>query len=384
MKYKDTGFRAVYKQFCAFELNDIFTDLMKDYPGINEANCVLTYGYMDQEAGITLDCIAAGQQKGHSFSFADTKTDVQAIIRIGSVSEVEFSIIDDEDGSLYERYHDKLDMLSTYDAPEEVEKTRNMGFLDKCRHDEFIDDIMVYLTRDGFDLEGCWTRIIGLGEHWIMGKLLNEPDQDFGYHEGEEIAFFVDEVEDGSYRCYSDMNPSKILTEKDLEGGAKLKEAVAAFNKEQNQENFFEILELLRDSYVWIPCNAILSEQDQKKWDEVISSNQDDMDSLIGQTLTNEDEIRLVPDILQNGEEFFFPIFSSAEEMGEYGEQFSKVEKHMLEAIMMARSNDDDEKKISGIVLNAFSEPFVIHNDLFEVIENMKTRIVENKADIIQ
>ena len=113
MKYKDTGFRAVYKQFCAFDLNNTFKDLMEDYPGINEANCILTYGYMDQEAGITLDCIAAGQQKGHSFRFADTKTDVQAIVRIGSVSEVEFSIIDDENGSLHERYHDKLDMLST-------------------------------------------------------------------------------------------------------------------------------------------------------------------------------------------------------------------------------------------------------------------------------
>jgi hypothetical protein len=33
----------------------------------------------------------------------------------------------------------------------------------------------------------------------------------------------------------------------------------------------------------------------------------------------------MVPDILQNGEEFFFPVFNTAEEMGEYGDYFSKI-----------------------------------------------------------
>ena len=381
MKYKDTGFRAVYKQFCAFKLNNTFKNLAKDYPGIDDANCVLTYGYMDIEAGMTLDIIAAGQQKEHSFRFADAKTDEQLIVRIGAVMEDEFSVIDDENGSLAKRYKEKIDMLSTYEPSEEIEETRQMGFLDSCRDKEFIDDVMVYLMRDGFMPEGCWTRITGLGDHWIMGKLLNEPDQDFGYHEGEEIAFFVDKQEDDTIKCYSDMNPSKTLTPEELEDGSMLRQAVVDFNKEQNQENFIEIMELLRDSYVWIPCSAVLSEQDQKKWDNMIRDNEDNLDELIGQTLTNDDVIRMVPDILQNGDEFYFPVFSSAEEMGEYGDQFSKVEKHMLEAIAMARNN---EKKLSGIVLNAFTEPFVINEDMFDMIGNLKSRIIKKERDIVQ
>ena len=58
--------------------------------------------------------------------------------------------------------------------------------------------------------------------------------------------------------------------------------------------------------------------------------------------------------------------------MGEYGNGFSKVEKHMLEALALARNN---EKKPVGIVLNAFSEPFVIGKEVWDFIEQMESHI---------
>ena len=60
---------------------------------------------------------------------------------------------------------------------------------------------------------------------------------------------------------------------------------------------------------------------------------------MIGKTFSTKEAVRMIPDILQNGEQFFFPIFSSVEEMGEYGEHFSKVQKHILEVIPMARNS---------------------------------------------
>ena len=36
---------------------------------------------------------------------------------------------------------------------------------------------------------------------------------------------------------------------------------------------------------------------------------------MLGEEFTTNDEVRLVPDILQNGDDFFFPVFSSEEEM---------------------------------------------------------------------
>ena len=80
----------------------------------------------------------------------------------------------------------------------------------------------------------------------------------------------------------------------------------------------------------------------------------------------------MIPDILQNGEDFFFPVFSSAEEMGEYGNHFSKLEDSFLHAVVLARNN---EKQVRGIVVNAFSEPFVLETEIFDLVEKMKSRI---------
>lgn len=104
----------------------------------------------------------------------------------------------------------------------------------------------------------------------------------------------------------------------------------------------------------------------------------DRSDSIIGHEFTTQDNVRLVPDILQNGDNFFFPIFTTANEMGEYGEHFSKVEKHFLETIILAKNN---EKGVIGIVINAFSEPFVVNKDLFELIEGMESNIEKSESD---
>ena len=86
----------------------------------------------------------------------------------------------------------------------------------------------------------------------------------------------------------------------------------------------------------------------------------------------------MVPDILKNGDDFFFPVFTSKEEMGEYGEQFSKVQRHFLEAAGLARNN---EIHVKGIVINAFSEPFEIPVELFDFIARMRSS-VEEEAEI--
>lgn len=46
MLYKDTGFRALYKRFVAFMLSDNIKECIENYPNVDEANCVLTYGYI--------------------------------------------------------------------------------------------------------------------------------------------------------------------------------------------------------------------------------------------------------------------------------------------------------------------------------------------------
>lgn len=164
--------------------------------------------------------------------------------------------------------------------------------------------------------------------------------------------------------------PDDAITPELLEDGSFLKRAIEICNRNRTKLNMIKLMKILRDSWIWIPCNAIMSDADYAALEKVVKDAEQNggLDSLVGKTLSNQDNIRMIPDILQNGEDFFFPVFTTAEEMGDYGQDFSKIEKHFLEAANLARNN---EKKVKGIVINAFSEPFVVPVDLFDMISEM-------------
>ena len=174
--------------------------------------------------------------------------------------------------------------------------------------------------------------------------------------------------------------PDDPITAELLEDGSFLKRATEICNRNRTQLNIIKLLKILRDSWVWVPCNMIMSDADYEAWTKVVMEAQEkgNLDSIVGTELSNQDNIRMVPDILQNGEEFFFPVFTTAEEMGEYGNNFSKIQRHFLEAANLARNN---EKNVAGIVINAFSEPFVINKELFEIIEGMDSNLEVQDGD---
>lgn len=209
-------------------------------------------------------------------------------------------------------------------------------------------------------------RIEGLAEDYIIGTLLNEPNQDFDCHEGDKIPFYVQQKDDKEIVLWSNMNPGPTITAEDLEDGKMLEATIHTFNEERTEEHLLEVMAILRDSYVWIPCNAIMSDADQARLVAISK------DGNIGDTFISHDEIRMIPDILQNGDKFFFPVFSNLEAMGEYGNGFSKVQKHFLEALVLANNN---EKDLEGIVINAFSEPFELYKEIWNLVEEMKSRI---------
>ena len=372
MKFGEVGFRAFYHQLNAIMMTEDIRDIINDFPDVEKANCVLTYGYIDHEAGLTLEILAAGKRRENTFTFYDGNDEISAIVRMETVENEDFFWFRDADNRLKDRYSGKIGMLKNYDVSEEIAKTRDMAFLDDSRDKFYIDDVMVYLTKKGLQPEGCWVRISGLGDHWFMGKLLNEPNQDFGYHLDETIGFFLQKTEDGKTICMTDMTPSIQLTAEDLADGTMLKNAIHVFNNERTQEHIIDVMEFLRDSLVWVPGNAFVSEEDKAAIQKAVEDAGDDLDSLVGTEFVNQKNIRIKPDILKNGDQYYFPVFSSIEEMGEYGKRFSKVQKHFLEVIPMAVAN---ESSVSGIVVNAFTEPFVLDRGLFDMVKKMKSRI---------
>ena len=120
------------------------------------------------------------------------------------------------------------------------------------------------------------------------------------------------------------MNPSAQITEEDLADGRMLAQTVSKFNSNRNNDTFIDVIEILRDSIVYVPYNAVLSDRDQERFEEIINKAGENLDELVGLEFVAEDETRLIPDILENNDNNFFPIFSTEEAMGEYGDNFQK------------------------------------------------------------
>lgn len=339
MKYNEIGFRALYQNFCVLPLTGKYKEELQSFPGGDQANCMLVYGYIEQEAGLTLDVVALGTEEDGKYKFFDPLDQVSYFIRIRAVEQEDFVYLADEMGSLQARYKNKIESLKFYNTNPDVEETRNMGFLDASRNPYHPDEVQVCLVREGYTMEQCYTRIKGLSDHGILGTLIDEPKQDFGCHQGEEIAFFVQELQNKRVVCYADMTPTLKLTAEDLADGSMLKNAIALFHEKRNKANYMEILNLLRDSKVWIPYN----------------------------------EQQGISDILRKGEDYFYPVFSSEAEMGQYGVHFTKVQKSFIEVIELARKN---EKNVTGIVLNPFTQSFLLECDLFEMIGELKSRLI--------
>ena len=176
-------------------------EVTKNFPGAEQGNCILTYGYIDRFAGLTLEILAVGVAEKDNVTFFDGTDTYRSFLRIGAVMEQEFFALRDEDGSLYAEHATKIEQLHHYDASQEVEQTRQMNFLDASRDPSYIDDVLVYLFKESLSPEGCWVRITGLEEHSLKGTLLNEPDQNFGCHRGEELSFFVHQNQDKQFFC---------------------------------------------------------------------------------------------------------------------------------------------------------------------------------------
>ncbi|MGN1022469.1 MAG: ADP-ribosylglycohydrolase family protein [Lachnospiraceae bacterium] len=199
---------------------------------------------------------------------------------------------------------------------------------------------------------------------------------------GEAFRFSKDLIreifrEDGDVEYFV---PEEPITEGLLEDGSYLKRAVGICCRNHTAPNLIRLSKILRDSWVWIPCTAVLGDADYEAWSSLVREAQEagDLDALKGQILENQENIRMVPDILADGDNFFFPVFTSEEEMGEYGENFSKICQHFLDAEDLARNN---QRKVAGIVINPFTDAFVVPLHCFDLIADLPSGLEEENPE---
>ncbi|MBR3227045.1 MAG: SseB family protein [Erysipelotrichaceae bacterium] len=322
-----------------------------------DADHFLLYGYIDDKGGFSFEVLCPCLERDDSYVFMKNDQGKRTFVSADTLKDTDIKILDEEGYDL-EEYRDIVDMINSSSGPDdEVAKTREMTELDELRDPVHVDDVTVYLFKDGLEFEECTVRMLGTNRDMIIGELLHDPVQNFGYRTGERIAFFLSETNKGKTVALADMNPEKVFRREELEDGSVLKEAIEKLKDSREEDDYLEVIELLRDSYVWIPCTAVLGNDDRQKLEDIAKSTDEDFESLKGTTFTNTEEIRMVPDILENNGDFYFPVFSSIEEAGEYGRDFSFMEKHFLQAISLCENN---EKNLKGIVVNAFSDYFIL------------------------
>ena len=146
-----------------------------------------------------------------------------------------------------------------------------------------------------------------------------------------------------------------------LEDGKVLIALADMFNKNRCVETVIPLLACLHDSIVFVPTTAILSERDQ----QTALNNLE-----VGSIFTNEDPIRMKPDILKAPDNtLWFPIFSNEESIdSDYKAGFSIIPMKAIDCVKMAHTFEG----VQGLVLDAFTNPVPLTFEVADMIETVK------------
>ena len=381
MKYKDVDFRVICNNFCIFSLSDNLRQTLKKaettglIKNIDKAKSILTYGYIDHSAGLTLELLATCMtDKNGTFQFFDVDNTTLKI-RIGMVQEDDFMLYDDIGDNLKSRYKDKVNMiLKSYKVSKDVENSRKIETLDSLRSKEYPDDVLVIFQKDEYKEYGevCWVRTekIEKKENYFSGILLNEPEKDFGIHNGEKVFFYLEKQDDGSYRCFVDLK--KKTVRKKAKDKLSLKDLIKEYNKDKNSiEKLFAVINVLITQNVYLLYHALLGKDDINNIEQLVNN----LDDLKGKEFTTSNPIRLKLELLKTPQgEFFFPMYSSPQEIPDTAGDCSIVEQHFLEALILAKN---DKHNISAVIIDPFSESIILGKDIFDLLEN-QIKLVEN------
>lgn len=163
------------------------------------------------------------------------------------------------------------------------------------------------------------------------------------------------------------------ISRESLESGKVLQTLISMYNDNPSEPGYLNVLCCLRDSMVYIPGIMTVSAADALQFANVKA----------GTNVTTHDEMHFKPDILQCNGKLYFPIFSNVEQLGEdYKAKYSAIQKHFFAALSLAIANG----AVKGIVVNAFSDPFIVEKQYFDFMKTIPSQI-ETKpesAEIIE
>ena len=195
---RDYSFRDLFHKACFIQTDNKINKVLADagFQKGEDSTGVLAYGYIDYEAGFTFEVLCFALSKDDKLASFDKGNErISMKLRRGSVADFPVLILDD---AFLQGFQDKVNMINNgYTCDDAVALTRSIQIIDPRRNEDYPDDIMVFLWAENLQAEGCWVRCTGIDDGKIIGKLLNEPVQDFGVHYGDIIHFGVMKQENG-------------------------------------------------------------------------------------------------------------------------------------------------------------------------------------------
>ena len=362
MKYEDSSFRGVDGQFCIFAMNDTvraqILELVEDAvlrEAFEAADSFLGYGYVDSAEGLSLVVLAPSQRLEEGVAIQQLLEDASVIVRVRDLVQEEYFNIggtEEAEAQLRAQFGPIVEEIDKkYEVSADIQRARAMRFLDGIRDRLHPDDVLVILDKPGNMPETVRVRITEVREHDFAGELLEEPKQDFGVHLGDTMPFALQQkasAEGKDQHTVNDLYAAHFfkLTKAESLNGTVLTKVRDAYKKDQRAETWWELMRVLSNCYVWIPCNATF-----------------------GDAPSADDTIQLTADILTNGEKYYFPVFSSPVEMGEkYASDFSLIEKPFREALEMA---ENGPAKLDGLIFNAFSDKVILSGEALDIMKEM-------------
>ena len=97
MLFKEIGFRAIYRQVCAFKFNEQLRELAKDCPEADDSTHAVMYGYIDPKKGLMLEILGTGKMGRKYFYFKPPWTGRRITIPLSDVENVDFNTYTDID-----------------------------------------------------------------------------------------------------------------------------------------------------------------------------------------------------------------------------------------------------------------------------------------------
>lgn len=197
MKVKEKSFREIYKKICLFtdkklvenvNLNDVF-----DYPPDEKLNGFVSYTCINLDSELIFEILAGAKVKGDKIKIFPASYKKSISFPRADVEDCEIKILSK---NYFDAFKDRVQILNDiYKVDAIKEKIRAAESLDGLRHPNFPDDVAVLFFRENFRPEYAWVRCESVEEKIIVGILLNETQQNFGYKVSEKIKFGVIEFE---------------------------------------------------------------------------------------------------------------------------------------------------------------------------------------------